>query len=239
MFQIDLKQDVENQASLTHAGSDELYSVGGSDLFEHKVALWQRENTGLTRRIRICVGDTEELRVLLALIRTIKADEGDYYRLISSRGDGRDGGFYRSVRNAFIPISIRNEAATLRAFMLLCQNMLALYPTTLAEDLHELRPENIDNLPLYSNRRNALIHIRGEKEVLTHYLTYCQCGLSLLSIPEEAEEEYQSTLKAIGQQQSPLIYQYCKNFVTTVRNQEYQRTGRIARDLDLTRPTVV
>ncbi len=151
----------------------------------------------------------------------------------------RTGGSYRSLRNAFLPVSIRNEIHTSRVVRNICKHMLSLYSTTLEEDLELLRPENIEKVPLYSNRRNALIHVRGEKEVLHHFLGLAECCLNLLCIAEDMDEEFIAQIENIRMNQSPLIYQYCKNSIALVRKQEAQRIELIQKNLDLSRPTIV
>ena len=76
------------------------------------------------------------------------------------------------------PLSERNEAAAWRAFAALADDALAAYPTTLADDdaaLAESGPRGDGPmLPLFSNARNARVHVRGEKRVLEHWKRVAQ-----------------------------------------------------------------
>lgn len=207
------------------------------DLHEHKVALWQRECSSLSRKLRVSAGDNEMSRLMFALVRVIVADDADYIRLISNRSGGSGG--YRSVRNAFLPVSIRNEILTLQHLKSICITMIYKYPTTLEQDRINLREENIVNYPLYSNKRNALIQVKGEKEVWHHYLDLAECGLKLLLIKEGQEELFDSELEEIRKCYSILIFQYCANVVSKVRRSEYRRNSNAFKNLDLTRPTIV
>ena len=225
-------------ATLPTAEDDILYAKGTPELFEQKAALWGRESTSLVRKLRVCVSDNEATRVLLALLRIITADEEDYFRLICGRGD-RANNSYRSTRNANFPISIHNEITTLQALKTKCQKLLSLYPNTLEHDLELLKPENTANIPLYSNYRNAVIQVRGEKEVLHHYLDLAICGLKLLSFGMHQEEEFERELSEIKHNKHALIHSYCFNVVTVIRKQEFHKIVKTQRNLDLSKSMTV
>lgn len=245
MFEIEMKAPPDDSVPISNVPDEQLvhlYSNGPWELFEQKTALLKRENPLVNRRmLRVCVSDNEATRSLLALLRIICADENDFFPLVSgSRGD-RPGGSYRSVKNACTPISIRNEIVALRTLRSLCLHMLAQYPTTLGEDVFQLREANLENVPLYSNRRHALIHVRGEKEVLHHYRQLAECGLMCLGIEESEnqETEISDMLNSIRADFHPLIFEFCNHVVLPVREYELEKRQKVNRNLDLTKPTIV
>jgi histone-lysine N-methyltransferase SETD3 len=246
MFEIEMKVSPDEYSVPISNVPDEqlihLFSNGSWELFEQKAALLKRENPLMNRRmLRVCVSDNDATRSLLALLRIICADENDFFPLVSgSRGD-RPGGSYRSVKNACTPISIRNEIATLRTLRVLCSHMLNQYPTTLAEDMYQLREANLENVPLYSNKRHALIHVRGEKQVLHHYRQLADSGLMLLAIQDSENQvtEITDILHSIRADFHPLIFEFCNHVVLPIREYELEKCRRVNRNLDLSKPTIV
>jgi len=73
------------------------------------------------------------------------------------------------TRRRIHPISIENELRSLFIISLLsCQEQLRRYPTTLEQDVAEL---SAGTLAAGSNKRNAVVLLRGEKEVCHFYVT--------------------------------------------------------------------
>jgi len=77
------------------------------------------------------------------------------------------------------PLSIDTEIKVLMMIRGLCERQLSYYPTTLEEDNIRLAS---DELPQFSNRRNALILIRGEKEVCHHWIKVAEIAIPLLNM---------------------------------------------------------
>jgi Rubisco LSMT substrate-binding/SET domain len=88
--------------------------------------------------------------------------------------------YHRSCRDIRHPISLRNEIAALHLLHDLVVEHLSRYPTTLQQDLQALANES--EYPKFSNRRHAKIQVRGEKEVLHHFLAWAETGLQVLGI---------------------------------------------------------
>ena len=57
---------------------------------------------------------------------------------------------------------------------------LSKYPTSLAQDNADLNDEVA--YPKYSNRRNAKLQVRGEKEVLHHYSLWARTSMHVIDI---------------------------------------------------------
>ena len=71
------------------------------------------------------------------------------------------------TRRRIEPISIDNEVRVLDHLSTLCTEQLGRYPTTLEHDAAELAA---GAWPLWSNKRNAVVVLRGEKEVCRFYV---------------------------------------------------------------------
>lgn len=71
---------------------------------------------------------------------------------------------YDLSRRPIPPLSRANEFAVLKALSALAHAALARYPTTLESDRAALNASGVDALPPFSNRRNALVLVIGEKE---------------------------------------------------------------------------
>jgi len=65
-------------------------------LFESKCSFWRRDFAVPSRRIRVCVGDNENAKMMMAFLRVIEADKYDFDLLASCSGSNA----YRSIRDA-------------------------------------------------------------------------------------------------------------------------------------------
>ena len=101
--------------------------------------------------------------------------------------------YFRSCRDIRHPISLRNEKAAMRLLLDVVDRHLALYPTSLAQDLADLMDEQA--YPRFSNKRHAKIQVRGEKEVLHHYALWARTALDVLDVIEAelAQEDERSS----------------------------------------------
>lgn len=84
------------------------------------------------------------------------------------------------IRRPIRPLSASNEAAVLSHLARACEAQLDAYPTTLGEDVEEIAS---GKYPYYSNRRNALILLRGEKEICAYFIKLCKEALPYLTGP--------------------------------------------------------
>jgi len=91
--------------------------------------------------------------------------------------------YHRSCRDIRHPISLRNERDAMRLLLETVQAHLARYPTTLQQDLDLLQRADSDAVcPKFSNRRHALIQVRGEKQVLHHFAAWARQALRVLDV---------------------------------------------------------
>ncbi len=165
----------------------------------------------LTKRIRVCVSNNENTRALFSMIRVLACNEEELKSISSTSTstitDGHVPGYmsrtllglsgssinqssisthgvsyHRSCRDIRHPINIRNEKVALRLLLKTIGRTLEKYPATLAEDVEELK--DFVNYPLFSNKRHAKIQVRGEKEVLHHFILWARSALDVINVIE-------------------------------------------------------
>jgi histone-lysine N-methyltransferase SETD3 len=198
--------------------------------FEEKAAILRRDGgSGTTRRVRVSVGDSDGTKVLLALLRLTSLDKEEFDEV-----SVQSGGF-RTLREAMIPFSIENERLTMKALKAHCMKQLDAYPTTYDEDIQRLTTTITDDMladssvdPVitpFSNERHAVIQVKGEKEVLGHFLAMSELALDLLT-SECSEIELEAIVRgSLKGKVHESIYQYCRSsIVRLVRDQARART---------------
>ena len=181
-------------------------------LFQTKLSMWNRDLSNFKRRIRLAVADNENFRIAFGLLRISVATKEDIDAYVASRGKN----MFRSIRDLANPMSIENEERTLERLMSMCSDYLSRYPTTYDDDCARLSSKDDSELPLYSNARNALIQVRGEKKVLLHYLNFASTGLAHIRC--QSDSNFNSMLRQLDVRSHPLVYNYCANEVSKLRN---------------------
>lgn len=189
--------------------------------------LWNREGFFPSRRIRLCVWDNENTRLMFSLLRLIVADREDLedifthaLRLSSGTTNASDvhsismllteinlssrisyeslSSFHRamlvvrSLRDTQYPISLSNERRAMHLLIKMVQESLQEYSSTLEEDFKSL--SNSTDYPEFSNRRHALIQVKGEKEVLSFYLDLARTSLEVLQWIDDHEYSMDSVV---------------------------------------------
>lgn len=199
-------------------------------LFEVKCAFYRRDLSIPFRRVRVSIGDNENFKLLFAVLRVVEADREDFDLLVSCSGNS----LYRSLRDAQIPISVRNEMAVLKSLLAMCDQLLSSYPTTCVQDKDRLL---CGDVPLFSNERNALIQVKGEKEVLLFFKALAESSIALLE--SEGMLRFDEQLEALRTSKHPIIYHYARGTLSRLHQDELRRNEIRQRKLDLSRPTVV
>jgi hypothetical protein len=200
-------------------------------LYEVKRSYYRRDMAASFRRIRICVGDNECVKQLLAMIRFIEADNEDFELLVANSASS----FYRSLRDAQTAISLKNELKAMHMLAKTCAHNLAQYPTSLQADIRRLEH---DNVPLFSNERNALIQIKGEKEVLVFYKDFAETVADLLVSNDV--NEFDERLDSIRNNKHSFVFNYCRGVASRLFQEELRKGDRKANTaIDLSKPTVV
>ena len=185
-------------------------------LYQHKLDFWMRGEISLAgsssmlttqhhnahaKRVRVCVSNNENTRLLFSLLRTINCS-ADEFRAITSpvASDMRSlfvaehrsslTSYYRSCRDIRHPLSLRNERISMMNLLQIISVALAKYPTSLAVDKADLLDER--RYPPFSNQRHAKIQVRGEKEVLYHFAQWARTALEVIDVIEhEIRDEQQ------------------------------------------------
>ncbi len=181
-------------------------------LYEFKCSYFRREGSYLpTKRIRVSICENENFYLLLSMLRIIESDQSDMNVLTGNNQCNSmnrhtsydDDSCYsrggRSVRDAQNPVNVDNELRSMRLLLSICKSYLSIYPTSYDDDVKRLsntkssssstsKISSIDNegvdleLTPFSNHRNAIIQIKGEKEILLYYANLAEISIDLLSM---------------------------------------------------------
>lgn len=181
--------------------------------YEAKIGFWCREGSSPVKRVRVAVSNNDNTKTLLSMLRVAVASKADLHTILSS------GPYmYRTAKDIRFALSVANERLALQHLYDVVKKCLAAYPTTLAEDNNALLH---GDLPPFSNKRNARIQIRGEKEVLHHYLDFAETGLSVIDLKDE--KEFNAEIELIQSTRHNCIAQYCGDVIGAILREEARR----------------
>jgi len=173
-------------------------------LFTQKVDFWMRGElnaaTSHSKRVRVCIANNENTRLLFSLLRTMSCNEdelraittplaSDMRGLFAPEHRGALASYYGSSSDIRHPLSLRNERAAMSKLAEIVSRALVQYPTSLARDKADLMDERA--FPRFSNKRHAKIQVRGEKEVLHHYARWARTARDVLDVIEQELREEQ------------------------------------------------
>lgn len=96
------------------------------------------------------------------------------------------------------------------------------YESSYESDCARLSSSDQSELPLYSNARNAVIQVKGEKQVLMHYLNLANTGLAHIRCASDSQCE--AMLQQLEEKSSPLVYSYCA--IEVLRLRRHRGSGR-------------
>eukprot|EP01029_Cantina_marsupialis_P013855 TRINITY_DN3075_c0_g2_i1.p1 TRINITY_DN3075_c0_g2~~TRINITY_DN3075_c0_g2_i1.p1 ORF type:complete len:221 (-),score=62.43 TRINITY_DN3075_c0_g2_i1:103-765(-) len=160
---------VESNFEVDGACSNEIELVlkrDKSDALQHVRQLNDSMTGSLTRNM----SDTCTKKAF-AYLRYAVATEQELNRLISLKYFGRN------IEQQIVPcVSGDNELHVLQSLALLMEELLKQYPTTLEEDKKLLES---GTLKAFSNRKNALVVVIGEKEIMHHYIALYKHGKTI------------------------------------------------------------
>uniref|UniRef100_A0A7S4NAB7 SET domain-containing protein n=1 Tax=Odontella aurita TaxID=265563 RepID=A0A7S4NAB7_9STRA len=244
------------------------------------------ESIPVIKRVRVCVSNNENTRILFSMLRVIACNESELRILSSSPsspiGDGGCPGyvsrallglsssgvgssvsssatFYRTCRDIRHPLGLRNERAAMEHLLDVISRALAMYPSTLAQDINDLADES--SLPRFSNKRHAKIQVRGEKEALHHFAQWARTALEVMDVIDKEiasekgfgknEKEVSASSRAPGfdhvihamEEEESIgghgslhhtIVRYCADVLGALRREEIKniRRSRISRGQD-------
>ena len=208
-----------------------LLEVRKSDpLFDIKCTFYRRDLAIPQRRLRVSISENENTKVLLAMLRVIEADRDDFDLLVSCSGNT----LYRSLRDAQVAISIKNEIRAMNTLATICDNLLGAYPSSYEADCERLKS---DQIAPFSNERHALIQVKGEKEVLLYLKDLALTSTALLCTADFSE--FDELLETVRCTKHVLIFQHARSTLSRLHQDEQRRQELRRRKFDLSRPTVV
>jgi hypothetical protein len=153
------------------------------------------------KRVRVCVSNNENTRILFSMLRVLACNSAEVdhisrlgaypsnaaQRLFGLPLAGAPGGAsasnssaLRTCRDIRYPINPYNERRAMELLLELTGRALSKYPTSLAQDNADLLDEVA--YPKYSNKRNAKLQVRGEKEVLHHFALWARTAIHVIDI---------------------------------------------------------
>ena len=188
------------------------------NMFDEKAAVLRRDGGSSTaRRVRVAVGDADSMKLFFALLRLVVLSSKDYAECLP--------GGLRTLREATVPFSVENEAAAMTLLKNKCMSMLDCYPTSYDQDVARLSGEapvledsqTEDPVGImYTNERHAVLQVRGEKEVLGHFLVLSELALDLLT-SGCSDVELEAIIKErLRGRVHENIYQYCRGPILRV-----------------------
>lgn len=171
-----------------------------------------------TKRVRVCVSNNENTRVMFSMLRVLVCNAAELDRIswggrsataASQRLYGIPGmassssqsAPLRMCRDIRYPISLCNERRAMELLLAITEKALSKYPTSLAQDAADLKDER--NFPKYSNKRHAKLQVYGEKEVLHHFSLWARTAIHVIDIilHELANEMKMISCASIGASQ--------------------------------------
>jgi len=217
-------------------------------LLDAKSTILRRDGSGggTSRRVRVAVGDGESAKVLLALLRLMELTKAEYDHAAA----GPYG--FRNLNAAMTPFTIENETRAMKALRTQCMALLDSYPTSYDEDVARLKgsrstatgdakdgdTSEIDPVAIpFTNERHAVLQVKGEKEVLGHYLVMSELALDLLTAGYE-DVELESVIKErLKGKVHDSIYQYCRGPLLRLARDHHRASQR--RELQVLEKTEV
>lgn len=137
-----------------------------------KYEFWTRSEQPpeVTKGVWVSISNHVNVKQMFGLLRALHCSEAELQAVMNHN--------FPSPRHIQQPISIRNELASMKHLLEIATERLQRYPTTLEQDFADLT--NLTAFPRFSNRRNAKIQVRGEKQVLVHFQTLATTAMDVL-----------------------------------------------------------
>jgi hypothetical protein len=169
--------------------------------------MWRCDTSGCSKRIRLNLSDSKNTRLALSLLRIIVADNEDFTTMLSMQ------------LTAGTPppmISSANEKRSLHLLDSICEDYLSRYSNSLEDDIALL---SSDALAMYSNHRNAVIQIKGEKEILHVFRRLVLSGITLMEC--DSKEDLDKHLNHVKTVEHVYVHQYCESLARRVWQKEF------------------
>lgn len=183
--------------------------------YDAKKGRWPNDGPFPSVRIRVSVGEPDSFRRLMSMLRCVAAGEEE----MSYLRDNFPGGF-RSIRELSVPLRLIHEVRTLVLLHEICDEYLSRYEHSLEEDIEQLK--DLDKCPMFSNRRNAVIQLRGEKTVLHHYKDLAECALAFLRAPTMTEADIELATVSVSNRHKS-IFEFIRSELYRLKMYEENR----------------
>ncbi len=157
------------------------------------------------KRVRVCVSNNENTRILFSMLRVLACNSAEIDHVsrlgpynsgastaaarlfglpVTTGGPGvgqpSSSSTVRTCRDIRYPLNPHNERRAMELLLDITGRALSKYPTSLAQDNADLLDETA--YPKYSNKRNAKLQVRGEKEVLHHFALWARTAIHVIDI---------------------------------------------------------
>ena len=179
------------------AVADSASGTKGTEEEELMIASTRQPIVLPTKRVRVCVSNNENTRILFSMLRVLvcnnaeldriswggRAESAASQRLYSIPGmaaSSSQSAALRMCRDIRYPISLRNERCAMELLLEITDRALSMYPTSFAQDSADLKDE--ETFPKYSNKRHAKLQVHGEKEVLHHFASWARTAIHVIDI---------------------------------------------------------
>jgi histone-lysine N-methyltransferase SETD3 len=196
-------------------------------LYDQKCSFWRRDGSLPSRRIRVSVCDSDNSRVMFAMLRIIEADQDDFEKLVSGGGSPGAAACRSVLKDAHAPICIANELRAMRLLRQIVDEYLDAYPMAYEDDCRRLASTDAPVAP-FSNERHALIHVKGEKEVLLFYRDFAEVACRMLEMRDD-DAAFDRELTEMRAKRHPVVQQYLTGALTRLRSEERQRKDKYLR----------
>lgn len=155
------------------------------------------------KRVRVCVSNNENTRILFSMLRVLACNSAEIDHIsrlgpynsgpstaaqrlfglpvaATPGGQPSSSSTVRTCRDIRYPINLNNERRAMELLLDITCRALSKYPSSLAQDNADLLDETA--YPKYSNKRNAKLQVRGEKEVLHHFALWARTAIHVIDI---------------------------------------------------------
>mmetsp|Transcript_35684 Transcript_35684/g.82996 ORF Transcript_35684/g.82996 Transcript_35684/m.82996 type:complete len:357 (+) Transcript_35684:902-1972(+) len=182
-------------------------------LFALKSTFWSRDGSPDIKRVRVCVSNNENTKSMLSMLRVIVANEDEMSSVSCS-------GLYmfRTAKDIRFPLSLRNERAALEHLLQIVRCAMSEYTTSLKEDIRTLES---NQFPMFSNERNAIVQVKGEKEVLQHYENFAVTAINIMDLNDN---DFVAATAEIQSSEHHTTACYCVDVIGSIHREDRKKS---------------
>ena len=186
-----VEKNIESDGSYPNEVPLELSLNASDELYLRKLVHWEKNKaTKRIKKTRLSISNYENFELILSVARFLVSNEEDLHQIFDPCVPSCKSTLF-DIHN---PISIRNEISALDLLSKRITLQLDQYPTTLIEDERNLNSSDPNIQPL-TNRRNAIIQVKGEKEILLYFHKLFTASLEKLECHKKSVFNFDNSLK--------------------------------------------